>query len=327
MHNRWIIERLDLAPPDSGMPNDTDPCVLIAEPLDQECVAWLASRARVVLSRPGQPDFAPTLARADALIVRTYVRVDAALLAIAPQLRVVGRAGVGLDNIDLPACAARGIQVVSTPLANIQAVVEFVLAEIFDDLRPRPRLTAALAHAPWEAHRLAHLADRQLSELTLAILGFGRIGSELARVARALGMRTVYHDLCEIPESKRHGATPLPPPQLFTQADILSIHVDGTPSNRGLIGGPALAALKPDVLLINTSRGFVLDNAALTAWLAASPRARAVLDVHEPEPFGPDYPLLALPNARLTAHIASGTRTAKRNMSWVVKDVWNALAP
>ncbi len=301
------------------------PTILIAEPLDQECLDWLAQRAAIVVSKPDDPDFAATLTRADALIVRTYVRVTQSLLAAAPHLRVVGRAGVGLDNIDLPACAARGIRVVNTPSANTQAVVEFVLATILDHIRPRQPLSDAPTAARWESIRATQLADRQLSELTLGILGLGRIGSALARVAAALGTRVLYHDLLDIPPAARHASSPVTRDNLLAQSDILSIHVDGRPSNRHLIDAAVLAQLKPTCLLINTSRGVVLDTPALAAWLRANPTARAALDVHDPEPFAPDYPLLGLPNAHLTAHLASGTRTAKRNMSWVVREVWDAL--
>jgi phosphoglycerate dehydrogenase-like enzyme len=307
----------------------TKPLVVVAEAFDAECVAWLAQRAQVVEAAPGAPAFEPALAHADALVVRTYVRVDEALLSRAPRLRVVGRGGVGLDNIDLEACAAHGIRVVHTPGASTQAVVELVLAFILDDARPRPALDRALDAGEWQRARATHVGERQVSELTLGILGLGRIGSRLARAARGLGMPAIYHDLREIEpgdgDGRRNGAVPVGREELFRRADVLSLHVDGSPANRGLVGSPELACMKPDALLINTSRGFVVQTAALASWLQANPRARAALDVHDPEPFGPDYPLLGLANARLTPHLASGTRTAKRNMSWVVKDVWEAL--
>ena len=165
------------------------------------------------------------------------------------------------------------------------------------------------------------------SELTLGILGFGRIGSAVARVGAALDMRVLYNDLIEVPAPKRSGAEPVSFERLLAESDVLTVHVDYRPENRHLLNAAAFARLKPGVLFLNTSRGFVVDPAALAAFLKANPKAQAMLDVHDPsEPIRADYPLLGLPNARLTPHLASGTEKAKRNMSWVVRDVWRVLS-
>lgn len=304
------------------------PRVLIAEPVDRACVEWLRERAEVDEIAHGEGGFEAALGRADALVVRTYVCVDRAMLERGPRLRVVGRAGVGLDNIDLDACAARGVRVVHTPGANTRAVVEFVMAEILDALRPRVAVDRALSRAEWAAARAAAIAPREVGELTLGILGLGRIGSAVARAADGFGMRVIYHDIREIPPGERHGAVAVAMEELLSKADILSVHVDGRASNRGLVGAATLAGLRRSALLINTSRGFVVDAPALAAWLRAheAAGARAVLDVHESEPFGAEHALLGLGNARLTPHIASATAGAKRAMSWVVRGVWEALA-
>lgn len=301
--------------------------VVCAEPIDGEAAAWLGARCRVETAGPGEAErFAELLREADGLIVRTYTRVDEALLAAAPRLRIVGRAGVGLDNIDLGECARRGVAVVHTPDANTSAVVELVLAFMLDALRPRVYLDTALETGRWNDLRKGLIAPRQLEGQTLGVLGLGRVGSALARAAAALGMRVIYTDLLDIPEQRRHGAEPVEVERLFGEADVLSIHVDERPSNRGLVGRDLLDRCKPDALVINTSRGFVVDAAALADWLRERPDAAAVLDVHEPEPFGEDYPLLGLANARLTPHIGAATHPAHRNMSWVVRDVWRVLS-
>lgn len=307
------------------MISDPRPLVLIAEPIDTECADWLAQRARVVHAPQATAGHEAALPIAEALIVRTSARVTRNVLERAPRLRVVGRAGVGLDHIDLAACAGRGVRVVSTPGANTGAVVELVMAFMLDAVRPRPEADRPLSPGAWQALRDASVGRRQLSETTLGILGLGRIGSALARAAAGLGMTVLYHDLRDIPPDERHGAAPVASDELFERAEVLSVHVDGRGENRGLIGETRLARLRPDALLINTSRGFVVDAGALAAWLRANPEARAAVDVHEPEPFGPDYPLLGIPGARLTAHIGAATRTAHRNMSWVVRAVWEAL--
>lgn len=271
------------------------------------------------------PRFASLLAEADALLVRTYTRVDDALLARAPRLRVVARAGVGLDNVDVPACTRRGVRVVSTPGANTRAVVELVFAFLLDALRPRVFLDRALDPGSWKSLRRELQAPRQLCDLTLGVVGLGKVGSGVARVAAAMDMRVIYHDLLDIPAASRAGAQPVALDDLLARSDVVSLHVDARPGNRHLIGAAQLALCRPDCIILNTSRGFVIDAAALAAFLRAHPGASAVLDVHDPEPFGPDYPLLGLPNAHLAPHIGAATATANRNMSWVVRDLWRVL--
>lgn len=302
------------------------PVVIVAEALTAEPLAWLGERARVVLTAPGDSEFEGARAGASGLVVRTYTRVDAPLLDRMPRLRVVGRAGVGLDNIDLDACAARGVAVVHTPDANTDAVVEFVVASMLDATRPRGGLNRALDLDAWNALRAGLVAPRQLAGSTLGIWGFGRIGSRVALAAGALGMRVVYHDLEEIPHARRHGATPAPSGALLRQSDLVTVHVDGRASNRGLIGQAEFSCMKEDVVFINTSRGFVVDARACADFMRARPAARAMLDVHEPEPIPVGHPLLMMPNVHLTPHIASATMRAKDAMSWVVRDVWGALA-
>lgn len=302
------------------------PLVLKTEDFDDEPVRWLRERCTVVECAPGNDGFAESLAQADALLVRTYTIVDDALLQAAPRVRVVARGGVGLDNIDLRACERRGIRVVHTPDANTQAVVEYVFTLIGDALRPRVTLTRAVSSAEWRQLRAETVADRQLSECTLGILGLGRIGRRVAEVAHAIGMRVLYNDLVEIATAERHGAQPVAVETLFADADILTIHVDGRTSNRGFVRAALIDRMKPNVLLLNTSRGFVVAPEALAAFLRAHPDALALLDVHEPEPVTPDSPLLGLPNARLFPHLASRTRTATSNMSWVVRPLWEALS-
>lgn len=301
------------------------PLVVQTEDLDPAAVAWLARHCEIARAAPEAPE-AERLARADGLVVRTYTRVDEALLARAPNLRVVGRAGVGLDSIDLEACRRRRVRVVYTPDANGDAVAELVFAMIFDCIRPRVVLDRALPLTEWSRLRRELVASRQLSELTVGVYGLGRIGKRIARIAGAFRARVIYHDLLEMPEAVRHGATPASRERILAESDILTVHIDNRPGNRHHFNDAAFRAMRPDVLFINASRGFVVDHEALARFLRVNPAARAVLDVHDPEPFGPDYPLLGLPNARLTPHIAAATARAHANMSWVVRDVWRVLS-
>ncbi len=282
---------------------------------------WLRARATVIDATPASPAFAQHAPEALGLVVRTYTQVDSALLNRLPKLRTVGRAGVGVDNIDLEACASRSIKVVHTPDANTQAVVEYVLCLLADSLRPRVFLDQALSLDAWERARGEIVAPRQMSELTLGILGLGRIGKRLAEVAHAIGFRVLYHDVLDIPVERRSGALPVDAETLFRDSDILSIHIDGRSGNHHFVNAPLIGLLKHNALLINTSRGSVIQSAALGLFLQAHPHARAILDVHDPEPFASDHPLLGLPNAYLAPHLASRTETAMTNMSWVVRDV------
>ncbi len=301
--------------------------VIQTEDLDTECAAWLGERCELVAHAPdGSPRWRDLLSRAAGLVVRTYTRVDGAMLAGAPKLRVVGRAGVGLDNIDVHACRARGVEVVHTPGANTRAVVEYVTALMLDALRPRVFLDRPLASAEWNRVRRELVGERELGELTLGIWGLGRVGSGVARVGTALGMRVIANDLRDIPERDRGGAAMVDLATLLRESDVLSVHVDERASNRGLVGREAFAAMRERVIFINTSRGFVVDGSACAAFFRARAGALALLDVHEPEPFDVGYPLLGLANVHLSPHLASGTASAKRRMSWVVRDVWRVLS-
>lgn len=299
--------------------------VVVSEHLSEAAVAWLEQHCEVVAVAHDDPRFGDVLREADGLIVRTYTQVDGRLLDGGPKLRVVGRAGAGLDNIDVRACRERGVEVVHTPDANTQAVVEYVVVLLADALRPRVVLGEAVDAAEWNRLRQETVATRQLSDLTLGILGLGRIGRGLAKAAAGLGMRVIYNDLVEIDQEQRFGAQPVPVEGLFEQADVISVHVDGREENRHFVDERLLGRMRSDAVLINTSRGFVVDSAALAEFLKAHSGALALLDVHEPEPFGQDYPLLGLPNARLYPHLASRTQRAMENMSWVVRDVVRVL--
>jgi phosphoglycerate dehydrogenase-like enzyme len=301
------------------------PRVLITETLDAVCADWLAQRAEVVwVKHDDAAAMARELPQADGLVVRTYTQVDDALLTQAPRLKVVGRAGVGLDNIDVPACRRRGVEVVYTPDANTQAVVEYVFGLMLDAYRPRTIMPDKCNAATFHQLRKTQVGT-QLDTLTLGIVGCGRIGKRVAAVAHVLGMNLLACDL--LPEPEVRKALPGVPfdyvdhTALYQRSDIVTIHVDGRPQNRHMIDAAALAHLRDNVLLINAARGMLVDASALAAWAHAHPEARVVLDVHDPEPPPADYPLWGLPNVKLIPHLASRTAPALENMSWVVRDI------
>lgn len=304
----------------------TPPTVLVTEHLAEPALAWLNRHAHVVRAQPGSPEFEDCASRVEGLVVRTYTRVDEDLLALLPALKVVGRGGVGLDNVCLKACRARGVPVVYTPDSNTQAVLEYVLCLLCDALRPRLFLDRPVPRQEWDAIREEVCGLWQMNERSLGILGLGRIGSRLAQVAQAIGFTVRYCDIREIPERERHGAECVDMPTLFAESDVISVHVDGRPGNRHLVGPNVVQMMRPDVLFLNTSRGFVVDHEALASFMRANPAAMAMLDVHDPEPIADANPLLGLPNAHLAPHLASRTTTALENMSWVVRDVIAVLA-
>ncbi len=303
------------------------PTVIQTEHLAPQAASWLGERCTLIRCAADDPRFDEALKGAAGLVVRTYTAVNGVLLDRAVGLRVVGRAGAGLDNIDVEACRARGVEVVYTPGANTQAVVEFVIAQLAALLRPGEVLDQPVALAAWKQLRARRPERPQLSEMTLGLLGLGRIGRRLAQVAAAIGFqRVLYNDLVGIPPPDRCGAQDVSVQKLFAEADVVSLHVDGRSANRGYVGDELLRSMKPEVIFLNTSRGFVVDSLALATFLRNHPGAVALLDVHDPEPFDAAYPLLGLSNARLFPHMAASTRRADLNMSWVVRDVVAVLA-
>lgn len=304
------------------------PKVVITETLDQTCASWLGEQCEIVWHAHDAPGLEAHLADADALIVRTYTEVNDALLDQAPNVKVIGRAGVGLDNFDLPACEKRGVRVVYTPDANTQAVVEYVFGLILDHLRPRTALTPGTSAQAFHALRKTEVG-LELADLTLGILGMGRIGKRIATVAHAFGINVLACDILDeatirtavrdVPFDFVDHAT------LYAKSNIVTVHTDGRPENKHLINTEALSHLRNDALLINAARGMLIDHAALAHWLKQHPQATAILDVHDPEPPAEDHTLYACNNALLLPHLASRTDTALRNMSWVVRDVLAVL--
>jgi (S)-sulfolactate dehydrogenase len=304
--------------------------IVISEFIDDAAVTSLARDFDVrydagLVERPAE--LGVELGSADALIVRNRTQVDAALLAGAPRLKVVGRLGVGLDNIDLPACEARRIAVIPATGANARSVAEYVIGAALLLRRQAYGASAAVAAGEWPRAALAQ--GRELSGSTLGIVGFGGIGRLVAELAHRLGMHVNGHDAAIAPDSaswaEQHTA-PRPLDDLLREADIVSLHVPLTEVTRRLLDARRLSLMKHDAILINTSRGGIVDEAALAAALRAGTLGGAALDVFEREPLPAANVLAGCPGLLLTPHIAGVTRESNARVSALVaRDVAAAL--
>lgn len=305
--------------------------VVISEFVGESLLEILAEGGARYLYDPGlwqrRSALLPALAEAEALIVRNQTRVDRDLLAAAPNLRVVGRLGVGLDNLDLPALRERGITVCAARSANAISVAEYVLAGMMTAVRNLVAADASVRAGRWDR---AGFTGGELYGKTLGIVGVGDIGLRLALRAGAMGMRVLGYDPLLPPFNL--GADELRVQlctldELVAQSDFISLHVPLVPATRNLFDGPRLQAMKSDAWLINTARGGIVDETALAAALHAGRIGGAILDVFAQEPLLAEHPLRAAPNCILTPHVAGLTReSGHRVATMVARDVLLALA-
>lgn len=303
-------------------PMSNRPNVLVTEGSDKKPLDWLRAQVNVIEVAYDDPGFDNALREADGMVVRTYTKVNEAMLAKAPKLKVVGRGGVGLENIDIAACRKRGVEVVYTPSANTWAVGDYVFGYMLQLLRPW-NFFHEKVYAPKEFKRIRNeVRGPELHELTLGILGMGRVGRRVGHIAtRGFGMKVIYNDILDVQSQLDFPATPVDKPTLYRQSDVLSLHVTMVPGNMNLVNAEAIGMMKAGAILINTSRGEVLDVNALATALREKKIAGAALDVFWPEPPEPGFPLLNMPNVLLTPHLAARTHTAIENMSWVTRDI------
>ncbi|MBA4788293.1 MAG: hydroxyacid dehydrogenase [Rhizobiales bacterium] len=251
------------------------------------------------------------------LIVRNRTQVRGAVLEAGTALQVVGRLGVGLDNIDVDACRARDVAVCPATGANDVSVAEYVVCGVMMMLRGAYFATAEVAAGAWPRTRLM---GREVMGATLGLVGFGSIARETARRARALGMEIIAYDPFlpdDHPAFAAHEARPVSLEALLAGADAVSLHVPLTDATRGLIGTDALARMKSDAVLVNAARGGVVDEAALAEALKAGKIGGAMLDVFDREPLPGGGPLVDVPNLILTPHIAGVTVESNVRVSGV----------
>jgi D-3-phosphoglycerate dehydrogenase len=305
------------------------PELLISEAVIDPAVDELAARYRVAYEPELWQDRPALLARLPgvrAVMVRNMTAVDRPFLDAAPELRVIGRIGVGLDNLDLPAISERGIVVCYPPEENAVSVAEHVFALLLSFARRIPAAYEAACQGRWDRYSFVGF---ELAGKTMSILGLGRIGFRVATRARAFGMRVIAYDPYLVPQHPfvtESGTELASLEEVLRQADVVSCHLPLTGETRGLLNAERLRWMKPSALVINTSRGAVVNEADLYVALRDGVIGGAALDVREQEPPG-DSPLVSLPNVLLTPHIAGWTNEAlHRVISTVAQDVDRVLS-
>ena len=298
--------------------------ILITDGLEERGQALLRTAANVD-DRNGisADELLEVIDRYDAIIVRSRTKVTSQVIDAASQLKVIGRAGVGVDNIDLEAAGARGIAVLNTPTSTSIAVAELTLALMLALARSIPRADTAAKSGEWIKKSLSGV---ELYQKTLGILGMGNIGKEVAQRATAFGMSVIAYDpLISDFEIQQRGAEPVPLPELYNRSDFISIHVPLTPETRGMIGKQVFQSMKRGVRLVCDARGGVIDEQALLEALESGQVAGAALDVFSKEPPGKTE-LIAHPNLIATPHIGAQTEEAQlRAAEDIAAEVLSAL--
>ena len=284
--------------------------ILVTEPLAEGGLQAMAAAGHEVVVRL---DLSPSglleeVATADALVIRSATKVTAEVLSAAERLVVVGRAGIGLDNVDVKAATERGVMVVNAPESNVLSAAEHAVALLLAQARNIPQAHAALVAGRWERSRFEGV---ELYGKTLGIIGLGRIGALVAERAHAFGMRLVAHDPYISPErARKMGVLLVDLEQLMAESDFVTIHLPKSPETAGLIGKSLLGVAKPGLRIVNAARGGILDEEALADALVSGRLAGAALDVFASEPCT-DSPLFSLPGVVVTPHLGASTAEAQ----------------
>jgi D-3-phosphoglycerate dehydrogenase len=295
--------------------------VLVSDSLAQQGLAILEAAEGIEVDY--QPGLAPgdllaAIADAEALVIRSGTKVTADVIAAGTKLRAIGRAGIGVDNVDVPAATARGIVVMNTPEGNNVTTAEHAIALLISLARHIPEATASMKSGKWEKKRFLGL---ELYNRTLGVFGLGNIGRVVADRARGLGMKVIVHDpYISQAAAERFDAELVSFDDLLARADAITVHVPRTKDTRGLLGRKAFEKVRPGVLLINAARGGIVDEAALVEALNDGRVGGAALDVFEEEPPGSEHPLVNHPKVICTPHLGASTEQAQVNVAIAVAE-------
>ena len=294
--------------------------VFVADDVSDSGLEPLRSAGFTVEKQTGLsgPALVQALAGCEGLIVRSETKVTAELMSSANTLRVIGRAGVGVDNIDVPAATIRGIVVMNAPDGNTITTAEHTIALLISLARSLPQANSSLKAARWERKKFIGV---ELQGKTLGIIGLGRIGRVVASRARALGMQIVAYDPFIAPEQARDLEIELAPlDEVYSRADFLTVHTPLTAETRGLIDREVFAKMKKGARVINCARGGLIDEAALVEAIADGTVAGAALDVFSQEPPPADHPLLKLDQVIVTPHLGASTTEAQEGVAFTVAE-------
>jgi D-3-phosphoglycerate dehydrogenase / 2-oxoglutarate reductase len=301
------------------------PVVLIADKLAESTVAALGDDIEVRwVDGPDREKLLAAVPAADALLVRSATTVDAEVLAAAPKLKIVARAGVGLDNVDIDAATERGVLVVNAPTSNIHSAAEHALALLLAAARQVPAADASLRAHTWKR---SSFSGTEIFGKTVGVVGLGRIGQLVAQRLTAFGAHIVAYDPYVSPaRAAQLGIELLSLDELLARSDFISVHLPKTPETAGLIGNEALAKTKPGVIIVNAARGGLVDEAALAEAVTSGHVRAAAVDVFATEPCT-DSPLFNLPQVVVTPHLGASTAEAQdRAGTDVAESVKLALA-
>lgn len=292
--------------------------ILVADSIHEDGIRELSKLGEVeVRTGMSREELIERVRDVDVLVVRSATKVTRDVIEAGKKLKIIARAGVGLDNIDVGAAQERGIAVVNAPEATSVAVAELTLGLMLAFVRHIPAADVSMKSGRWEKRAFM---GRELRGKTLGIIGTGRIGKEVARRARAFGMNLLLYDVVRDEEfAKEVGGKYVELEELLRSSDFVSIHVPLTESTRCLIGQREISMMKPGAILVNTSRGAIVDERALAEALKAGRIGGACLDVFEQEP-PVGSPILECPNTVLTPHIGASTEEAQREAAIIIAE-------
>jgi D-3-phosphoglycerate dehydrogenase len=289
--------------------------VLVADPIAQEGIDLLRTRAEVDVRTGLSPsELRQVVADYDALVVRSETKVTADIIEAGRNLKIIARAGVGVDNVDVDAATKRGIWVVNAPMGNVNAAVEHTWALMLSMVRNVPQAYVSLRSGEWKRSKFVGV---ELKGKTLGVVGLGKIGLEVAKRAFAFEMHVLGSDPYPPAQDRARemGVEVVTLEQLLARSDIVTVHVPLLPETKGMIGKKELALVKPGARLLNVARGGVIDEQALVQAIDEGRVAGAAIDVFEQEPPPPDHPFLRHEKIVVTPHLGASTQEAQVNVA------------